>query len=192
MDKINVLPDTKIKDAGEISKKFLELGVATFQEAAKYLLNLKYGYNSNKDDKFILFKEQMGTCSTKHSTFAYLAEEQNIPVHKTICLYHFCEEIVEGANNILEEFNLECLPMAHCFLQYQDYKIDLTEGNNNGKKRSIEDFLFTKVVNPGLTSKEEYLIYRNYLQEKYQDEDELKRMIKAHEFAIKLLKKILK
>ena len=30
--------------------------------------------------------------------------------------------------------------MIHCFLIYDSYRVDLTEGNNNGKNHSIEEF----------------------------------------------------
>ena len=36
--------------------------------------------------------------------------------------------------------------MVHCFLQFNDFRVDLTEGNQNGKNRSIEEFLFVKKV----------------------------------------------
>ncbi len=60
MDSFDYLPDVKITPAGAISKKFLDLGITSFKEACLYVHNMDYGYNSNKDDKMILFKEMKG------------------------------------------------------------------------------------------------------------------------------------
>jgi hypothetical protein len=54
--------------------------------------------------------------------------------------------------------------MIHCFLVYDSYQVDLTEGNNNGKNHSIEDFLFTEKVIPNFSEKDEYLLYRKALK----------------------------
>ncbi len=74
------------------------------------------------------------------------------------------EEIVTGTNHILEKYHLPYLPMIHCFLVYDSYRIDLTEGNKNGKNRSIEEFLFTEKVIPNISEKDEYLLYKTALK----------------------------
>jgi hypothetical protein len=51
--------------------------------------------------------------------------------------------LVSGADKILIEYRLPDVPMIHCFLEYGEYRVDLTEGNRNGKNRPIDDFLFT-------------------------------------------------
>ena len=147
MDKITVFPDIQITSAGVVSDKFLSLGITTFIDACRKFRDFPYGYNSSKDDLMIVFKENMGTCTTKHSVIATLAEELDLPVTKTICIYAMNEEIVTGTNAILEKYQLPYVPMVHCFLEYQRFKVDLTEDNNNGKNRSIEEFLYTEKVN---------------------------------------------
>ena len=42
----------------------------------------------------------------KHSVIATLAEELDLPVTKTICIYAMVEEIVTGTNVILEKYHL--------------------------------------------------------------------------------------
>ena len=79
MDNISVLPAKEITGAGIVSEKFLSLGVKTFVEACVYLHEIPYGYNSSKDDLMIVFKEKMGTCTTKHAAIATLAEELDLP-----------------------------------------------------------------------------------------------------------------
>ena len=174
MDKITVFPDKEITSTGVVSDKFLSLGVKTFVDACLYFHELPYGYNSSKDDILIVFKEKMGTCTTKHSVIATLAEELDLLVTKTICIYAMVEEIVTGTNAILEKYNLPYVPMVHCFLEYDRFKVDLTEGNNNGKNRSIDEFLYTEKVIPHISQKEEYLLYRKALEAHILTRNEMK------------------
>ena len=103
------------------------------------------------------------------------------------------EEIVTGTGNILDQYGLPCVPMPHCFLVYSDHRVDLTEGNNNGKKRSIEDFLYTEKVIPNISAKDEYLLYRKAFKDYILIKNELKGIdlkiiLKAREEGLALLK----
>jgi hypothetical protein len=164
MDSYTVLPNPIIDKKGIISENFTNMGIKTFWEACVYVHALPYGYNSTTDDILILFKEGYGSCTTKHAVIATLAEELSIPVHKMIGIYSMNEEVVTGTNLILDKYHLPYLPMIHCFLVYDSYQVDLTEGNNNGKNHSIEEFLFTEKVIPNFSEKDEYLLYKTALK----------------------------
>jgi len=165
MDAYTVFPNQTISKKGIISEKFISLKIHNFWDACFYVHGLPYGYNSSTDDILILFKEGYGSCTTKHAVIATLAEELNIPVNKTVGIYAMNEEFVTGANHILEKYHLPYLPMIHCFLIYDSYRVDLTESNENGKNRSIEEFLFTEKVIPNISEKDEYLLYKTALKE---------------------------
>ncbi len=193
MDSYDKLPDVEIKPRGDISKKFLDLGIGSFKEACLYVHNQEYGYNTDYDDKMIFFKENKGTCTSKHAVIASLAEELEIPIYKYVGIYKFTEEISNGANKILEKYNIPYLPMNHCFLVYKDYRFDLTEGNNNGKKTSIENFIHTQKVAPFISKKDEYLTLKVVLRDKILPSNQMngikeRTLLKAREEAIKLLK----
>ena len=64
--------------------------------------------------------------------------------------------------------------MKQCFLIFENFRVDLTEGNDNGKNSSIEDFLFTKKVEANISEKDEYLIYRDALKESILKREEMK------------------
>jgi hypothetical protein len=135
----------------------------------------------------------MGTCTTKHAVIATLAAELDLPVKKNIGIYAMTEKIVTGAGRILETFGLPYLPMIHCFLADGDHRVDLTEGNANGKNRSIDDFLFTATVIPNISGKDEYLEYRKALKEHILKRTEmkgvdLKTVLHAREEGLNLLK----
>ena len=193
MFNLNVFPDKLITEAGPVSKEFLGLGIRSFHDACRYVHELPYGYNSDRDDLMILFKEKMGTCTTKHAVIATLAREMEMPIQKNVGIYAMTEEIVTGTNDLLAQFNVPCIPMLHCFLVYEKFFVDLTEGNRNGKNRSIEDFLFVQKVDPNISAKDEYMIYRKALSEVILKRPEfkgtdLKRILQAREEGLKLLK----
>ena len=193
MNSFNMFPDKEIIGSGPISKMFLSLGPGRFLEACRYVHELPYGYNSDRDDLMILFKENMGTCSTKHAVIATLAAELGLAITRGVGIYPMTEAIVTGANKILSEYSLPYLPMIHCFLQYGDYRVDLTEGNRNGKNRPIDDFLYTNRVAATISAKDEYLIYRKALSEVILKRPKLEgvdinRILHAREEGLKLLK----
>jgi hypothetical protein len=135
----------------------------------------------------------MGSCTTTHAVIATLAAELDLPVEKSIGIYAMTEKIVSGAGRILETFGLPYLPMIHCFLTGGDHRVDLTEGNDNGKNRSIGDFLFTERVIPNISAKAEYLKYRNALKHLLENRKELhgtdlKTVLHAREEGLDLLK----
>jgi hypothetical protein len=193
MDSFDLLPDATItENNGEFSRKFLDLGVSSFKEACLYVHNLEYGYNSDKDDKWILFKEMKGSCTTKHAVIATLAKEIGIPLHKHVGVYKFTENICQGARKITEKFSLPYIPLVHCFLVYGKYRYDLTEGNFNGKKSSIENFIHEELVIPFITRKDEYNLYKDIVEKYILHSEEMKGIkmyvvLKAREEAIKLL-----
>ena len=169
------------------------LGIRSFQDACRYVHGLPYGYNSDRDDLMILFKEKMGTCTTKHAVIATLAAELCLPITRGVGVYPMTEEIVTGTDKILAEYGLPFVPMIHCFLEYGDYRVDLTQGNRNGKNRPIDDFLYTDRVEATISAKDEYMIYRNALSEVILKREELKgidirRVLQAREEGLKLLK----
>lgn len=193
MDPFSTFPDKPISSTGEISVQFLSRGIQTFLDACRYAHELPYGYNSDRDDLLILFKEGKGSCTTKHAVIATLAKELALPVEKQIGIYPMTEEIVTGAEPILKKYDLPYLPMIHCFLSDQVHRVDLTEGNRNGKNRSIETFLYTETVSPNISGKEEYRLYRNALKDRILSMDEMngvdmKRILHAREEGLALLK----
>lgn len=194
MDSFEHLPDAQITPRGKISQKFLALGISSFKEACKYVHEAPYGYNSEYEDTMIFFKEQKGTCTTKHAVIAGLAEELEIPLFKMVGVYKFTEKISEGAGEIMEKYNIPYIPMVHCFLVYKEFRFDLTEGNHNGKKESPEYFIHTAQVDPFISRKEEYRLFRRVLKEKILPSREMaavkeRTLLKAREDAILLLKR---
>ena len=193
MDNFNVFPEKAIIGTGSVSQAVLALGIRNFLDACRYINELPYGYNSDRDDLMILFKEKMGTCTTKHAVIATLAAELGLAITKGVGIYAMTEAIVTGTDKILAEYGLSYVPMIHCFLEHGNHRVDLTEGNRNGKNQPINDFLYTDRVAATISAKDEYMIYRRALSEVILKRDELKgaditRILHAREEGLKLLK----
>ena len=192
MQPYTVFPDKTIVDKGPMAHTLLGMGIDSFHDACRYVHELPYGYNSDRDDPMILFKEKLGSCTTKHAVIATLSAELEIPIDKHIGIYAMTEALVTGTSKILECYQLPYVPMVHCFLVNGDFRVDLTEGNQNGKNRPIDQFLHTESVKPNISAKDEYLLYRNALKDRILLREELisvdiKRILNAREEGIKLL-----
>jgi hypothetical protein len=123
---------------------------------------------------------------------ATLAEEINIPVRKVIGIYEMTEELVTGTKPILEKYHLPYVPMVHCFLTYDSHFVDLTVGNHSGKNHPIVQFIFTEIVTPMISEKNEYLLYKKTLESLILKQEEmvgitLKQILHARSEAIILL-----
>ena len=192
MDSYDKLPDAEIKSGGELSRKFLELGIKSFKQACEYVNKTEYGYNSDYDDKLIFFKEKKGTCTSKHAVIAGLAEELNIPLYKHVGVYKFTEEISTGANEILKKYNIPYIPMIHCFLVYRNLRFDLTEGNSNGKNTPINELIYEEEVDPFISGKDEYFLFKRVLKKQILPSKEMEGvkeriLLKARSNSIRLL-----
>jgi hypothetical protein len=193
MQPYTVFPDKPIVENGPISSTFLNMGIENFHSACRYVHSLPYGYNSNRDDLMILFRESIGSCTTKHAVIATLADEMEIGIGKTIGIYAMTEAIVTGTKPILERYILPYLPMVHCFLFFEAHRVDLSEGNRNGKNGPIENFLYTEKVMANISAKDEYLLYRRALNEKILPRPEfhdlsIRIVLKAREEGLSLLR----
>ena len=193
MDSIERLPNRELIAGGPLSRAFMAVGLKTFRDACHYVHRMPYGYNSTKDDPLILFAEGFGSCTTKHMAIGVLAKEMELPVGKCIGIYPMKERFVAGADRICSEFGLTAIPVVHCFLVYDRFRVDLTEGNLNGKKGPIDNFLFTRNVPPDISSRDEYRLYRQALQDEVLTQPDwadvtLKTILAAREKALALLK----
>jgi hypothetical protein len=193
MDPISTLPDAAIEDAGPVSRAFRARGMTTVIAASRHVHQMPYGYNTTREDPLVLFRENRGSCTTKHMAVGLLAGELNLPIDKHIGIYAMDETIVTGAACIAAAHGLPYIPAVHCFLSDGTVRVDLTEGNRNGKNGPIDTFLFTTRVRPDISEKEEYRLYRQALQSHILTRPEmtgidLKSILRAREAALALLK----
>ncbi len=162
---IETLPNAVIQPKGVVSNAFIGRGLKTFRDAAYYVNRLPYGHNSSSGNAMILFDDGFGTCFPKHGLIARLAEELEIPVYRYEGFYALTDKIVTGVGAILAKCGLSYIPRIHCFLNYEQDYIDLTEGNCTGKNGLIETYLKIFRVKPEQTQSEVDDTYRSYYAE---------------------------
>ena len=176
MNNIEVLPNLQISSNGAISQQFYHRNLTTFHQACHWVKNLPYGSNSSNNDSLIIFQEGKATCTNKHGIISRLAEELNLELYKNLGFYRLNDEVVTGVNKIIEPYGLSFIAQIHCFLEYKNYRVDLTEGNCNGKNKTIEDYDFVVRVKPDLTHQEHEAYYLEYLAKYFPIEPKLKEL----------------
>ncbi len=186
-------PNRTLSAGKPIADIFIKRNIQNFHDACQYVHNLPYGYNSDRDDLLILFKENFGSCTTKHAVIATLSQELGLPIQKAMVVYAMTEQLVSGSQAILDAYNLPYVPMIHCLLTYEDYRVDLTEGNQNGKNHPIVDLLSSHPVAAHISAKDEYRLYRQALEDLVRTKPELqgisiKRILKARQEGLVLLR----
>ncbi|MGF1537364.1 MAG: hypothetical protein ACFB4J_12905 [Elainellaceae cyanobacterium] len=164
MHPIETLPNPQLRADGVMTEAFRQQGLTTFHDACRWAKALPYAANTNSEDSLILFEEGCGNCTTKHGAIARLAAEHELPVRKHLGFYRLNDEIVTGVSALLAPHGLDFIPQSHCFLVYEDCWVDLTEGNCNGKNKTIEDYDFVVEVAPDLTRQQQQNYYLTYLQ----------------------------
>ena len=163
MEPIERLPDAELHRDQPVSGAFLQRGVATFRDACRLVQRLPYGPNAHGQGAMALFGDGQGTCTTKHGTIVQLASECGLEVGKTLGFYRLNEEIVTGIADILRPSGVAFVPSAHCFLESDGIYVDLTEGNRNGKNRTIDQFDFIVRAPAEESAHSSHQRYREYL-----------------------------
>ena len=164
MDPIDVLPDAEITEAGPFCRAYLAEGLTTFHDAAEWTKNRPYGYNDDKENPMVLFAEGRGTCTTKHGAIASCARELGLDVVKSLGIYPMDGALVTGIQSLLDDYGMDFVPATHCFLRSGPYRVDLTEGNCNGKNHPIDSYLHIRDIPPFPTAEEEKAIYSDFLR----------------------------
>jgi hypothetical protein len=140
------LPDFALDAFGEVGLRFAALGITGYRDAARYVLGLPYGRNSDRSDWRLVLKERCGTCSTKHALLTELARENDRPVSLVLGIYEMDEINTPGVGPVLQRYRLRCVPEAHCHVVYEGTRVDLTR--NVQGARPIDDFLYEEEIAP--------------------------------------------
>lgn len=120
------------KDKGIISNEFLNRNITDFHSASKYVSELPYKRNSDKNNIQCVFDDLGGTCSTKHATLRKLALENDQQDVKLILgIFKMDAAYTQKIKNTLEKFNLNYIPEAHNYLKIDDEYFDFTKPNSN-------------------------------------------------------------
>lgn len=115
-----------------LSKQCLALGLTNYDTVYNVVQQLPYGRNSNRSNYTLILKENKGTCSTKHAFLKAIAIENNCKDLK-LCLgiFKMNRNNTPKITTILDIYQLEYIPEAHCYLKVNDVIKDITFNDNN-------------------------------------------------------------
>ncbi|WP_317899948.1 hypothetical protein [Aurantibacillus circumpalustris] len=160
MSKFNFL----IQNKGEISSKFLSLGISYFNKACEFVQELPYRRNKNKNDLLTLFTDNCGTCSTKHALLKRLAEENSVKDVKLILgIFAMNGENTPAVKRTLEKHKLKYIPEAHNYLRCKNEILDFTKVNW-GAGNFEKDILQEVALSPEQITEYKISFHKKHLQ----------------------------
>jgi hypothetical protein len=140
------LPDFPLDPATKTGARFAERGVWDFRSAARHVMLLPYGRNTDRSDYRLVLEEGRGTCSTKHALLAALAREHGRPVGLRLGIYEMDGRNTSGVEPVLRRHGLDSVPEAHCYLTCQGVRVDLTGAGE--AEEPIRAFLHEEAIEP--------------------------------------------
>ena len=156
------LPASELKPGGPIAPAFIELNLEDYRSAACYLRGLAYGRNSSRTDPLAVLREKRGTCSTKHALLARLAADQQLAIRLMLGIYEMSERNTPGVGRVLEKYGLACVPESHCYLMYDDDRIDITRAVDGAEP--IAKFLHEEVISPDQIADYKVAVHQRFLR----------------------------
>ncbi|WP_250252855.1 hypothetical protein [Chryseobacterium sp. Marseille-Q3244] len=117
---------------GVVSRSFIALDIHDFQAAGKYIAQLPYKRNQNKNDILCVFEEQGGTCSIKHAVLKKLAIENNEDsVQLILGIFKMDSKYASSIKKTLDQYALNYIPEAHNYLKIGDQYYDFTKSRSD-------------------------------------------------------------
>ncbi|WP_225875492.1 MULTISPECIES: hypothetical protein [Chryseobacterium] len=120
------------QNTGIISDEFLNRDIEDFHAACKYISNLPYKRNLDKNNIQCVFNDLGGTCSTKHAVLRKLAlENKHSEIRLILGIFKMDSEYTFKIKNTLQKFNLNYIPEAHNYLKIEDEYFDFTKPDSH-------------------------------------------------------------
>lgn len=164
-----VHPDFTLVSHALLSLHCRENGLHSFSEAARFIRNLPYGRNADKTDLLSLFRDECGTCSTKHALLKQLAEENGFPgIRLILGLFRMHARNTPEVAETLRKYQLPYMPEAHCYLRYGDEVLDYTK-TDAGPSVFLPDLILEREITPEQITTFKIEFHKDQL-EKYRSE----------------------
>jgi hypothetical protein len=123
-----------------------------------------YGRNANRSDLSLVWTERRGTCSSKHAFLKHLADLNQIEgVELILCMYKMTSENTVNVGKVLDEFNLDYLPEAHCYIRFEGVEIDATTMTSTFS-RIKADVLEEQIIQADQVAEFKVNYHQNYLR----------------------------
>ena len=154
--------DFIINSSGPVSTEFLSVNIFKFHDACRFIAQLPYGRNIDKSNLLTVFTDQCGTCSTKHALLKSLADENGFENLKLIAgIFKMNADNTPQVRPVLEEYQLNYIPEAHCYLRYNDMILDYTKTDSDPATFK-DEILVETVITPDQITTFKVDYHRNY------------------------------
>jgi hypothetical protein len=146
-----------------LSREVIENEILNFKDLVLFIKKLPYGRNSDRSDYSLVFKEQKGTCSTKHAYLSKIALENHFPVTLYIGIYKMNGLNTNGIDDVLKTYQLDYIPEAHCYLKFENEILDCTRNVINDISFE-ESILYEENILPEQIGEHKVTLHKNYLK----------------------------
>jgi hypothetical protein len=154
----------EIQSTRVISTLCRERGLKDFISAAFFIRGLPYRRNKDKSDIAILFKENCGTCSTKHAALRQLAIENKITkVILMLGIFEMNKINTPAVALTLNKYGLSYIPEAHNYLRIDSQIMDYTKPSFSSNN-FIADLMEEQEITPGQVTEYKIKYHRAFLQ----------------------------
>ena len=138
--------DIQLESNDPLTIDIVESGVVSWEDLIRCVKTFHYGRNSNRSDLKTVWYERKGSCSSKHAFLKHMADLNDIKnVDLILCMYKMTAINTEKVAPVLNEFTLDYLPEAHCYIRFGNEALDVT--TMTSKFSSIEaDVLEEQVI----------------------------------------------
>lgn len=123
-------------------------GIDTLNKLIKFTHYLPYGRNTNRHDFSLVLTEMRGTCSSKHGLIKEIANENKLTsIELVLILFRMNKHNSPKITSILNEFELDYIPEAHCCLLSSGEYIDITFPNSQYNLLE-EEIISMEIISP--------------------------------------------
>ena len=126
----------------------IESGCVTWEDLVRSVRNFKYGRGENRGDFRKVWYQRMGTCSTKHGFLYQVAKMNELnSIQLIVGIYLMTPSNTPKVASVLERYQLEGIPEAHCYLKVGGSYLDATSIGSSYESIAA-NIINEKVVEP--------------------------------------------
>ncbi|PHN03626.1 methyltransferase domain-containing protein [Flavilitoribacter nigricans] len=146
-------------------------GIASWDELVHCVRNLSYGRNETRGDLSLVLREGRGTCSSKHALLKKIADENQLEdVQLILGMYRMNAVNTPGIGTALDDYPLDFIPEAHCYLQVRGERLDAT-GPNSEFARIGADVISEREIQPEEVSDFKVRFHQDFIKAWLQEGD---------------------
>lgn len=147
-----------------LTRLLIEKDIQYWDKFVEYLRDIPYGRNSDRTKFSLIITENKGTCSSKHALAKEIADLNSIENIKLIlAIYKMNESNTPGIGTYISNNQLDYIPEAHCYLNINGQRIDLTNPDSD-IIRIKNDILSETEINPDQVGQYKVKYHMHYIQ----------------------------